>query len=815
MSMFLHFDLRTALRVLARSPGFLVTAVLSLAIAIGASAAAFSVLDAVRLRALPFPDGDRLVVLSEVPLEGSPGGCRTACDVSYETYANVLRTTPLHSLDLVAGYTGGGKALNLGGDPILVFGGVVSPNLFDLLQVRPVLGRSLTPEDDRLGVPTVVVLSHELWTSRFEADPRIVGRSIRLSDTDYTVVGVMPSGFNHEVQSQFWLPVVPTLDPSTRPSIRSLTVIGRLTPGMSLAQLRGELATLDGAVIAGTGKDRTPMKLEAAPLRTRYSESTQAHDLIFAAIVGCILLIAVANLANLVLVRSLHQQREFAIRSALGARSGRIVREQFAQQVVIVLSAAVLGMVLSAWLLSLLGSLDTMRSLRPSGMEYRLDARVIGFTVLLALGIGALLSLVPSRVASRTDVQGVLRDGAPTTTGGRRGIRLQQVFVVAQITLAVILLTGAGLMARTVVRLSRVDLGFDPERLVEGSPSFPHPWRVKERFLPVTRQITAELLQLPGVESAAVRSTVALGPRGASPRVVLEGQAEPLPPGLVPSSGFAVTPGYFGALDIRVLRGRDFDSHDLEHTQPVAIINDWAARRWWPGDDALGRTFRVDTLPGAPPLTLTVVGVVADNKAAQQNLLLADEGAEIYRPYEQAPSAFPAFVIRASGSPAALLRPTRELLARLVPDRPVFATRSSERVDDQLSGVRVNALQILGFALVGLGLALMGIYGVLSYTVGRRTQELGVRGALGATRGRLTALVLVDAARLTAIGLAIGLPLASVAIRPIESGLHGTSRTDPLVYVAVGAVVMLVTLTASLLPARRASRVDPIVALRA
>jgi putative ABC transport system permease protein len=276
----------------------------------------------------------------------------------------------------------------------------------------------------------------------------------------------------------------------------------------------------------------------------------------------------------------------------------------------------------------------------------------------------------------------------------------------------------------------------------------------------------------------------------------------------------AITPEYFRVIEVALRRGRGFEARDLANGQPVAIVNQWAADRWWPGADPLGRTLRVDSAAGAPPVVLTVVGVVGNHRAAQPNLLLAEDGPELYRPWEQAPTAFPTFILRAAGEPAPLLRPVRELLAQLVPDRPVFATLTAERVSDQLSGVRINAYQIVGFAAVGLGLALIGIYGLLSFTVSRRTRELGLRGALGASRRQLTALVVVDAARLGLIGLALGLPMASVAIRPIQSALQGTSPTDPVVYGVVGAAVIVVTIAASLIPARRASRVDPIVALR-
>ena len=813
--MTIDLDLKAALRSLVRSPGFLAAAVLSLALGIGAGAAAFGVIDAVRLRALPFKDGDRLVVLSEVPAGPAGSGCRTTCDVAYETYANLLRVHPPRTLDAVAGYTSGGKALATGNDQILVVGGVVSPSLFDLLGARPVLGRALTPEDDRLGAPPVVILSHDLWVNQLGSDPGILGKTVKLSDTHYTVIGVMPKGFEYESRSRFWLPVVPVLDPSTRPSIRSLMVIGRLGPGRTLAELRGELATIDPAALTQTGPGgKVTMRLDASPLRERYTSSTQSHDLIFAAIVGFVLLIACANVANLALVRALYQQREFALRTALGARPGRLARGLLAQHGLLVLFAAVFGLVFATWFLGVLQSLEALQSLRPSGMEYRLDGRVIAFALVLAVAIGGLLGGISARAVTRSNVQGLLREGAPSASVGRRGSRVQQGFVVAQIASAVALLAGAGLLAKTAYRLSRLDPGFDAALVLQGSPSFPHPWRVREKYLPVTRQIQAELAQLPGAGSVTLRADVPLGPRGAAPMVTLEGEASPLPRGMAPETSLSVGPGYFRTLGIAVVQGREFSEQDLETTPSVAVVNQWAARHWWPSRDAIGRTIRIDTAPGAG-VTLTVVGVARDNKAAGRSLLLSEDGPELYRPYEQASSAFPTFFVRAASGPAPLLRPMREILVRLVPDRPVFAALLSENVNDQLSGVRLNALQVMAFALVGLFLALLGIHGVLSYAVGRRTQEIGIRGALGATRGGIERMVLGDALRLTALGVVLGLPVAVLVTRPIRGMLYGTSPTDPVVYGAVALAVGVVSVVAGYAPARRAARVDPVIALRA
>jgi putative ABC transport system permease protein len=807
------------IRSLIRTPGYFLTAVLSLGIALGAGAAAFSVIDAVRFRALPFKDGDRLVLLSEVPINQKTGatvGCRSICDVSYEVFDRVLARVPFRTLELVSGYTSGGKALNTGTEPILLTGGVASKNLFPLLGVAPMLGRGLTPEDDRLGVPLVTVLSYDLWVNQFGKNPAVIGQDVKLSDSHYTIVGVMPRGFNHEVGSQFWLPAVPTLDPSTRPSIKALTVIARLAPGRSIEQARAELAGLDPNAIttARTGPTE-PTRIEVSRLRDRYASSTQAHDLIFAAIVACILLIAIANLSNLTLLRTLRLQREYAVRSALGASTGRLLRTIFSDHLIVVTVAAVLGLSLAAGSLRILQSLTALSFTRPAGMEYRLDLRVIGFTILLSLIVAVLLSLVPGWVVTHRGIQGTLRDGATAVTVGRGAGRAQRIFVVAQIASAIVLLTGAGLMTKTVGRLSRLDLGFDTEHVVQGTPSFPHPWRVKEKYLPVTRQIAEELGRLPGAAGVGILANVALGPRGSVPVVRLEGQATPLAATVVPTGGIAVSPGYFRTLGIRLLRGRGFTDQDLELTPRVAIVNQWAASRWWPGQDAIGKTISVDTASASAPLVLTVVGVSQDSKAAEQNLLLAEDGPEVFLPYEQASSPFPTFYLRTPGAPQPILKPVRELLARLVPDRPVSAVPVADQVGQQLSGVQSNTYQILSFAVVGFGLALIGLYGVLSYAVSRRVQELGIRGALGASRRELRGLVMADAARLALSGVVIGLPVAALATSLIQGMLYGTSRTDPLVYAAVAVLVFAVSLVASYLPARRAARVDPIVALRA
>ncbi|MEO7962617.1 MAG: ABC transporter permease, partial [Gemmatimonadaceae bacterium] len=524
-------------------------------------------------------------------------------------------------------------------------GGVLSPNLFSLLNVQPLHGRAFSAEDNKLGAAPVTVLSHALWTSQLGADPNIIGRVVKLSDTHYTVIGVMPPGFQFEVKSQFWLPIVPVLDPSTRPSIRTVTAIGRLAPGRTIEQLRGELANLQPAPPQGrpAGRPAPHMRLAAAGLRDRYVSSTQSHDVLFASVVACVLLIACANLANLILVRTLQQQRELAIRAALGGGVARITRHLFLQNLLVVAAAALIGVTLGSSSLGMLQSASALDSLRPPGMEYRLDGRTIAFVVLLATTAALMLSILPARLVARIDAQRLLREGGAGAGSGRWGRRVQQLFVVAQVASAVVLLTGGALMARSVLHLSHLDLGFDAQRVVQASPSYPHPWRVPEKYLPVTERILGLMATLPGVEAATLRAAIPLGARGDAPSLTLEGMAAPLPPGDAPPVAFAVTPTYFDVMGTRIVRGRSFAETDREAGIPVAIINEWAAKRWFGGQDPIGRTVRVDTAPSLG-ISLSIVGVVRDNKAAQPNVLLSDDGAELYRPWLQANSPFPTFL---------------------------------------------------------------------------------------------------------------------------------------------------------------------------
>ncbi|HVZ47299.1 MAG TPA: ADOP family duplicated permease [Gemmatimonadaceae bacterium] len=815
-------DLRFAMRSLRRSPGFVVTAVLSLALAIGASASAFSVVDAIRYRALPFADADRLVIVTELPTTGgasgaapvAPASCTAACDVSYLTYATILKGFPFRSLDGVVAFQSGLKGLTRKGDVEPVLGTVASPGVFPLLRVAPERGRFFTADDDRLGAEPVAILSHDLWVTRFGADPAILGTPVQLSDTRYTVIGIAPSGFAFETASRFWIPIVPALDPATRPSIRTATVVGRLAAGATIEQLRAELATIEPVAsprLSGAPPGRT--RLDAEPLRDRYTTASQGRDVIFAVIVACVLLIACGNLASLVLVRAIDQQRELAVRSALGAGAGRLVRTIVTQNVVLAGAGAVGGLAFATWFISVLRTVPALNTFRPAGLDYRVDTRVAAFAIAIAVVAAALTSLVPAALVRSGRLHDTLREG--TQTGGRGAGFARRAFVTLQVACAAALLIGAGLEVRTVTRVSRTDLGFDTTHLAVGAPSYPHDWRVPAMYVPVTRRIHAEARTLPGVVSASIRASTPLGTGRAAASFTPQGRAAPVPAADAPTLALAVSPEYFETVNVPVLRGRAFTDDDRAETMRVAIINEWAAARWWPGADPVGQRMRVDTAAGALPLDLTIVGVARNNRAARPSLTVSADVPELYVPYEQAPSPFPSFIVRTGGLPADVMRPFRALLVREVPARPVSTQLVADQVAQQLGGIRTTASEVLAFAAIGLLLAVVGVYGVVAYSVARRAREIGIRRALGAPDGSLHGLVLREAMTLAMTGFAGGAAGAFAGANLMAPLLYGTSPRDAAVYLSIGALILTVTAAAAVIPARRAARIDPASALRA
>jgi len=817
----LAFDAIVAARSLRRSPAFVVTSVLSLALAIGAGVAGFSVVDAVRFRALPFPNADRLVLISETP----KGGCPNICTVHYKTLA-LLREHRFRSIDALAGFVEGPKAFGSRGEQFDVTAGIVSGTLFDMLGVKPVLGRRFAEDEDRLGAAPAMLISHDLWTTYFGGDSTILGKSYRLSEEPFTVIGVMPPGFSFETRSQLWLAASRYLDPRTGTSLRATNVLARLAPGSTMEQLTGELRTLEAAAnVERSETARTTFTV--VPLRDRYVTATRSHDVIFAAIVAAILVIGCANVASLVLVRATRHRRALAVRSALGAGRAMLLRYLVVENALLCLGGLMLGLLLAWWLLGALQSVTPLQGgARVSGMEYRLDARAVSFAVGLTLLMAMLLSIAPARLLFVTNLQRVLREGALAALGSRGANRTHQIFVIAQTACAVALLIATGLMLRTILRLSAIPLGYDAAHVVSMTVVPVHSARGREVYLPMTDRLLGDLAVIPGVEAATVRMQAPFAaPKSRAPGVAAVAadmddaamaldNGQLIPRALQPRTAFGVSAEYFRVLGIPLVAGRAFAATETESSPPVAIINEWAARRWWPKENAVGRTFSIDTMGGGRAV-VTVVGVVRDNLAAESSVLLARSGPQVYRPFKQASFWIPTYFVRARVASAALVGTVQKAVMQVVPaNGQARGGPLSTQVESQIATVRTNAVQIGAFALVGLLLAVTGLYGVLSYVVQQRTQEIGIRAVLGADRARLLGMVLLHAARLSLVGIGVGLIAATLLMRLFSELLYGTPTNDVLVYVGVCTLAFVVALVASYVPALRASRVDPAIALR-
>ena len=817
-----QFDLGVAIRSLRRSPGFLAAAVVSLGLAIGAGIAGFSVLDAVRFRALPFPNANRLVLISEVPANG----CANVCDVNYKTLA-LLRAHEFSSIDALAGFTSGPKALGTGTDQLDVVTAIVSGTVFDMVGVRPEVGRTFTADQDKLGASGTMVISHELFATYFNSDPSALGKSFMLSDEPFVLIGVMPPGFAFESRSQVWPAASRYLDPRTGTSLRSVNVLARLKAGVTAARLAGELRTLEASANEGR-PEKARIAFAVMPLRDRYVNATRGNDVVFAAIVAAILAIGCANVASLILVRAMRHRRALAVRNALGASHGVLIRYLFIENLVLCIAGLVAGLALAAVSLKVLQSVAPIQAgARVAGMEYRLDARAFAFAVALSSIVAIVLSLAPVRILVRGDLQTTLREGAATTTLSRGGHRVQQAFVVIQTACAVALLVATGLMVKTIARLSSVTLGYDAQHVAYVTAVPVHSGRVESKYLPAADRLLADIAGIPGVEATALRMQVpfAVGrPRGAGVAVVrsdLQQATMTLDAGreidaaLQPRTAFGVSADYFKVLGIPVSAGRAFTNSDDASAPAVAIVNEWAARRWWPNENAVGRTFTVDTAPGIRAV-VTVVGVVRDNLAGQGSILLAKAGPEVYRPFKQSHFWIANYYARTHGESGRIVEDAKKAVMRAIASngRPQGGLLSAQ-VDGQLQTVRTNATQIAGFAVVGLLLAITGLYGVLSYVVQQRTREIGIRGVLGAGRADILGMVLSEAMALSIVGVVVGLIAAAGTMRLMQGLLYGTPTRDVAVYAAVSTIALVVALVASLGPARRAARVDPVIALRA
>ncbi len=816
-------DLRFSLRLSRKAPGFTTVVVLTLALGIGANSALFSIVDAVLLRPLPYRDPGRLVMIRErsrqLGIEGqrvSPGNLP-----DWQSRNHVFE-----GMAFWPGWEGSDEFNLLGaGGTERIKGSYMSSGLFPLLGVRPVLGRTFTPDEDGHEGNRAAILSYGLWQRSFGGDPNIVGRSITVDSfnrLDYQVVGVMPRGFSFPEGCELWLPAGWMGIPMDRRASPWLDVIARLRPGVPLDRAQREISGIQRQIAEQFPALRASSEVKLTPLLDHIVGRARQTMVILLATVAFVLLIACTNVANLLLARGAARQQEIAVRNALGAGRARILRQLLSESLFISLLSGALGSVVAFWgvrLVQILGPRNISRL-----ADAAVDFRVLGFTLLLSIITGVIFGLAPAWHLAQSDPADWLKDGGRAASGSARLGRWRNLLIICETAMAVTLLVGAGLMLRSLWRLDRIDPGFAAHGLVTAKLDLSSSrYSSSRRAGPnrpqiFTHQVLDRLTALPGVEAAG--AAYALPPAAATLPVpfAIEGRTYRKPNEYPMVTMRAVTPGYFRAMAIPILRGRGFTSTDTELTPDVVIVNQTVARRYFPGEDPLGKRINLSVLVErgqnnrAEDWWNEIVGVAGDVKNAG---LMSPSEPEVYKPDMQFAWHAAYVVIRTTVSPASIASMLRVEVGRLNPDTPITEVRTAEQIlDDERAQPRFRGVLLGLFAALALALAAVGIYGVLSYAVSQRTKEIGIRLSLGASPRRIFWMVLRRGIGLALTGAAIGLAGAAASSRLLAAMLFEVSPFDPVSFVAVPSIVILVALLATLVPARRATRVDSLTALR-
>ena len=801
-------DIRYAFRRLAKSPGFAAVVIMTLGLGIGANSAIFSVVNGVVFRSLPFPEPERLIRLFQSPEEGSLGPFTPMNFLDVQAGAK--------SLESSAAFTTAGFTLTGQGEPERLDGVEVSASFFDVLRVRPALGRGFATEENQTGRTRVAVISHSLWARRFNSDPGILGRSVSLNAEPHTVIGVLPEGFSYPARRDVWTP----LEYDTQFTTQSrgawyLNVIARLKPGATEEQAATEVGAIGARLEKEFPASNLNVRFVVEDLHSYLTGDIKPKLLILLAAVGLVLLIACANVANLLLARAAARESEIAVRAALGAGRGRLVRQLLTESVVLAIAGGVLGLALAV------AGTRFLLSLEPAGIP-RLDAvgvdsTVVMFTAAIALFTGIVFGLIPAAQATRGDLVSSLKEGGKGALAARRAGRMREGLVVAEIALAVMLLAGAGLLIRSFAKLQEVDPGFQASSALTFRTALPPAtYDTEDERRQFYDGLLGRLRALPGVQTAGAISLLPLSGGGAFViTFTVEGQTPPRP-GEEPSMQVrVVTPDFFQAMGIPQLRGRGFTDADNATSTPVVMLSEAAVKRYFANENPLGKriTLGWGRGPNRPRVGGEVVGVV---RSVKQFGLDAEEQPEIYIPHAQQPVPGMTFVLKTAVPPLGLADAARREVRAVDPSLPVVALESLDRVvANSISQPRFYMLLLVIFAAVALLLASIGIFGVVSYTVAQRTREVGIRIALGASRERVLRMVLASSMRLAVLGVTVGIVAAVLLSRTLESLLFNLSPKDPFTYAAVAVVLTGIALVASYLPAWRAARVDPVVALRA
>ena len=802
-------DIRYGLRMLGRSPAFTAVAVLTLGLGIGANTAIFSVADAFLYEAISFPHMNHLALLYEtLPQQGFSQN-----NVAPGVYEDWKRQN--HSFRELAAYEW--DSVNLSGNSALpeqAWGFRVTPNFFDILGVKPFMGRGFTPDEAIPGHDQEVVLSYRMWRERYAGDPAILGKTIRVFSKSTTIVGVMPKTFDYPLPAQLWLPLAMTGKETEARSNHSLHVLGLLRPGVSIAQAGAEMTMIQQRLVQRYPESDKGWGARVVDMQTHLSSDiTRQYIFLLVVAVGFVLLIACANVANLQFARATRRQREIALRTALGAGRWQLVRQLLTESVLVSMVGAVAGLLLASWSIRLILAYmpATVARYITGWDKIGLDTRAFLFALGIAVAAGILAGLVPAIESSRPDMNETLKEGGRSGTAGSARQRLRSAFVVAEIALSLVLLIGAGLLVKGFRSLLGINQDFAPKTLLTMTVDLPNSrYDDNAKRANFYDQALGRLAAMPGVRLAAVATNI---PEGNDSMIGgFSVQDRPTPPGEHPLAYLqVVSPEFFRALRIPLVRGRLFTRSDGPDSPPVAIISQRLATSYFRGRDPIGRQIKLGPENYDAPWA-TIVGIVSDVK---YNWLVSDNTPALYEPYTQASRVHTYMMVRSSGDPTSLVATARASIAAIDPDLPIYSVQPLDRViSDSMVGLGYVAVMMAVLGVIALVLASVGVYGVMSFSVAERTHEIGIRLALGAQPAEVLRLILRRGLLLAGIALAIGLPLAFALSRLLTSLVYGVSTTDPATFAGVSILLLLVAVAACYFPARRAMRLDPVIALR-
>jgi putative ABC transport system permease protein len=805
-------DIRFGLRMLLKSPSISVVATIALALGIGANTAIFSVVNAVLLRPLPFPNPDSLVAIFETDQQrGLSRGSH-----SYPNFFDLRAQNTV--LEHVASYTSGDYIMTGRGEPARLQGVTVAADLFPVLGVQPMLGRTFLPDDDKPSSTRVAILSHDLFQKRFNSDPSLINQTITLDGKSFTVVGVMPRGFEFPIQNdpvELWTTLAGHASGKSPVTAQRgahfLRVIGRLKPGVTQEQAQAELTA-----IASRLEQQYPDENTRKGLRLESAHAALVGDirpalLILLGAVACVLLIACANVANLLLARATSRHKEMAIRTALGASRARVIRQLLTESVLLSLLGGAIGLLLAVWWSDLLMALGKTNI--PRAVEVGIDLRVLGFTLGVSLLTGLVFGLAPAFHSSKSELIDSLKEGGRGTSEGARRNKVRSGLVVVELAIAVVLLVGAGLLIQSLWRLQKVNSGLQPENVLTFNVGLSEVKYKYDRQSQFFIDLRNRLESTPGVESASTIFPLPLS--GDRFSISFEIESRPLAPKDHPSGDFFTTGvGYFRTMGIPMINGRDFDDRDRHGSTPVVIITETFAKQHFPGEDPIGKRMKpgISSIEDEDSTMREIIGVVGD---VRNRNLSTEARAAYYVPQTQVPFSQMVGVVKTTGEPRSLIPAVTKEVAAMDQDLPLFGVKSMEEyLSASVAAPRFSTTLLSIFAAVALVLTVVGLYGVMSYSVAQRTNEIGIRLALGAQARDVLVMIVKQASLLIMLGLAIGLAGAYALTRLIASLLFGVTAKDPFTFAAVAVLLAVVALMACYVPALRATKVDPMEALR-